>query len=501
MSRSASRAPLTLVRLDARSGSPLHRQIYDGLRDAIVAGRLAPGAQIAPARLIAAELAVSRETVSAALAQLRAEGYVEMRERSGTFVSTSIPDDLLTIHRRRVGAALPAITGAARARVQAPLVRREAVFGDARRLAGRGAPVRPFRTGLPAVEAFPWDVWARIISRRLKRSGRLLADYGDSRGFGPLRAAVAEYVAAARGVVCTAQQVIITNGAQQALDLVANLLLVPGDDVWVEDPGYPGVRRTLAAAQAQIVPIPVDADGISVTEGQRRAPLARMVYVTPSSQFPLGVTMSLARRLELLRWARETGAWVIEDDYDSEFRYSSRPISSLQGLSEGSPVIYVGTFSKTMFPSLRVGYLIAPRELIEPLAESRFTVDRHGPSLEQSALADFITEGHLPRHVRRMRVLYESRRDALIRAVDDLAPDVLELGSSDAGMKILAWLPPAAVDRTIAARGEAERLELTPLSDYAIARQPRGGLLLGYAAFRPTAIRQGIRTLADILRP
>jgi GntR family transcriptional regulator / MocR family aminotransferase len=231
----------------------------------------------------------------------------------------------------------------------------------------------------------------------------------------------------------------------------------------------------------------------------RRASSARMVYVTPSHQYPLGMTMSLARRLELLRWAREAGAWVVEDDYDSEFRYCSRPISSLQGLSEGGPVLYIGTFSKTLFPSLRLGYVIAPEPLVEAFADARFTIDRQSPPLEQAALADFMSEGHFPRHIRRMRLLYESRRNALIRAVNDVAPDLFELGPSDSGMKLVAWLPPGVSDRDVAARGEAERLELSPVSQYATHKLGRGGLVLGYAAFRSTALRQGIRTLASIV--
>jgi GntR family transcriptional regulator/MocR family aminotransferase len=492
--RSASRAPLTLVRIDAASGAPLHRQIYDGLRDAIVAGRLAPGAQLPPARVIAAELSVSRVTVATALSQLGAEGYVESRERSGTFVSTSIPDDLLTAHLRRRRLVQPL-----RPRMHTPAVRKEDRFGDETRFAARGGPPRPFRTGLPAVDAFPWDVWARLVARRLKRSGRELADYGDSRGYAPLRAAVASYVAAARGVTCTPAQVFITNGAQQALDLIGQVLLSPGDQVWLEDPGYPGARRAFHAAGAALVHVAVDDDGISVDDGRRRAPSARMVYVTPSHQYPLGMTMSLARRLELLRWAREARAWVVEDDYDSEFRYASRPIASLQGLSDGGPVLYVGTFSKTLFPSLRVGYVVAPEPLVEAFAGARFTLDRQSPTLEQAALADFMNEGHFPRHVRRMRLLYESRRNALIRAVNDIAPNLLELGPSDSGMKVVAWLPPGVSDRDVAARGEAERLELSPVSQYATNRLPRGGLVLGYAAFRSTALRHGVRVLASLV--
>ncbi len=373
------------------------------------------------------------------------------------------------------------------------------LVGQPRLVHGIGGSPRPFRTGLPAVDLFPYNTWARLLNRRVRKSGAALAAYGDSQGLARLRHAVAEYATTARGISCTQQQILITNGAQQAIDLLTTELIQPGERVWLEDPGYPGARRAMEAAGARVVPVPVDGEGISVEEGIRRAPDARLIYVTPSHQYPLGMTMSLPRRLELLSWARDSNAWVVEDDYDSEFRYGSRPIESLRGLSDGQRVLYVGTYSKTMFPSLRLGYLIAPEGLIARLTRSRFCADRHGPLLEQAALADFIADGNFPRHVRRMRVLYQARRDALCHAVAELPQGVLTLGPADGGLHVCAWLSPGVSDQEIARQGLAMRLELAPLSRYCMEPPSRGGLILGFAPFTPGSLRHGIRTLGNIL--
>ena len=498
MPRSAARAPLALIHLDPTARSPLFRQVFEGLRNAITDGRLRSGAQLPSARTLAAELLVSRQTVISALDQLRAEGYIESRQRAGTYVSHKLPDDLLHATRparsqRRAAPApvrLPTSLSARGARVeQSPI--ESHVYG-------RRLPARPFRNGLPALDAFPWTTWSRLVARRIRDGARTLGDYGDARGYARLRAAIAVHVALSRAVTCTADQVIVTTGAQQSLSLIATVLLSPGDTVWMEEPGYGRARLALRSAGVTLAPVGVDDEGLDVSAGIATAPGARAAYVTPSHQFPSGVTMSLGRRLALLQWAAREQAWIIEDDYDSEYRYSTRPITALQGLDEAQRVIYVGSFSKTMFPALRIGYLIVPSSLVDAFAMARFAMDRHNATIEQAALADFIEEGHFPAHLRKMRRLYGSRRDALVNAVDELIPS-LTLGPSHGGMHVLLPLPEGVDDRAVVTAGAARHLELSPLTAYSALPPLQGGLILGFSAFQPLALRTATAALAEII--
>jgi GntR family transcriptional regulator/MocR family aminotransferase len=488
--RITSSAPPTLVRLDLGSGIPLHRQIYDSLRDAIRSGRLPAGAAIPASRVLAQELAVSRNTTAAALAQLRAEGYLDVRPRSGTRVGRLLPDTLLTApgERARGTAAAP----------RHPALSRHGARLAALHPSTTSSP-RPFRYGVPALDAFPWHLWARLTSRRLRQSAAALTGYAGGTGFAPLREAIAGYVKAARGALCTPDQVIITNGAQQGLDLVARLLVDEGDPVWVENPGYPSARAAFAAVGAQIVSVPLDREGLDVRAGARRAPRARLVYTTPSRQYPVGVTMSAARRFELLRWAARADAWVVEDDYDSEFRYVSRPLACLQGLDDSGRVLYVGTFSKTLFPGLRLGYVIAPPALVPAFATARAVADWHSPAVEQAVLADFIRDGHFARHIRRMRVLYLARRDALLAALAGLGPNALEVADAGGGMQLLGWLPRGVNDRHVASLALAAGLEVAPLSAFATGPLRCGGLVLGYTEFTPAALATAVRRLRVVL--
>ena len=477
-----------LLPLDPQRVEPLYRQLYEALRVAVLSGRIAPGATLPSTRALAAELRVSRNTVLLAFDQLAAEGYLEGAARSGTRVARGFT----------AGSRPSPAPGAAAGGLLS--VRGRAIAGSPMPALSRGGSApRPFRAGVPALDAFPRALWARLTARRWRQGPAL--DYGDPSGFLPLREAVAEYVRAARGARCGADQVLVVSGSQQGVDLASRVLLDPGDEVWMEDPGYHGARIALLAAGATVVPVPVDDEGLAVEAGRRLAPRARVAYVSPSHQFPLGVTMSAARRLELLRWAAQAGAWVLEDDYDSEFRYDARPLASLQGMDEDGRVIYVGTFSKTLFPALRLGYLVVPEGLIDAFRAVRAAADRHSPTMDQAVLADFLAGGHFARHVRRMRRLYQERHDVLVAAIRDRLEGRLHARPSPAGMHLVGWLPPGADDLAASAAAASVGLEAAPLSWYSAGAPPsRGGLLLGWAGYAPAEIVEGVGRLAGVLR-
>jgi GntR family transcriptional regulator/MocR family aminotransferase len=497
--RTADAADLLVV-VDADSAMAMHRQVYEGLRSAIVEGRIAAGARLPSTRALAAELSVARNTVTAAFEQLRAEGYVAGRSGGGTRVRDVLPERLLRFSSR----ATPRPrtdrgAGQAAASASTPtLSRRGAALVEAARLfpAAEQGPAA-FRVGMPALDDFPVALWGRLVSHRWRSPPPL--GMSDPAGYAPLRRAVAAYVSAARGVRCAWEQVVIVNGSQHGLHLAARLLLDPGDEAWMEDPGYPGARSALLAAGARLVPVPVDADGLRVDEGRRRAPGARLAYATPSHQFPLGGTMSPRRRLELLAWAREAGAWVVEDDYDSEFRYSARPLPSLQGLDAHGRVLYLGTFSKTLFPALRLGYMVLPEGLVDAFAAARSLGDRHPPVVDQAVVADFLEEGHFARHLRRMRALYAERQQVLVEAARRELAGALDVPPDPAGMHLVGWLPPGADDVDAAGRAARHGVVVDALSPYCMEPPERPAVLLGYAAVRTPAIRLGVTRLAEAL--
>lgn len=489
--RGTLRHPTPFIALDPAHRDPLHRQLYGAIRTAIVSGRLPAGSRLPSTRALAAETGVSRVTVAAAFDQLRAEGYVEARTGAGTFVREGLPDDAL--HTRRPApkpkpAPLPAPPST------------PATTGTA-----------AFRIGLPALDLFPVAAWAKLSARRWRgmkgEEAERLLGYGYPMGFDPLRKAIADYVTLSRGVRCEPRQVIVTAGAQQALDLIARVLVRPGEAAWLEDPGYFGARETLAAAGAAIVPVPVDGEGLDVAAGEALEPAARLAYVSPSYQFPLGATMTMRRRLALLDWARRAGAWIVEDDYDGEFRYVGRPLASLQGLDaerSGLPgrVLYVGTFSKTLFPSLRIGYVIVPDALVDIFAAAKAAADRHTATVDQAVLADFIEEGHYARHVRRMRLVYAARQATLVEAAAAHLSRWLDVRPAPAGMHLVGWLRRGgAGDREMSEAAIAAGVYVTPLSSYRAApgQDDPGGLVFGYAGCSDATIRDGARRLGQAI--
>lgn len=490
----AGLTPLAMIEIAPTAPTPIYRQVYASLRAAILGGRLAPGATLPSTRTLSEALRISRTTVVAAFEQLIAEGYVEGRAGAGSFVARALPDDLLR----------PAPDPATRTRprtVGRALSQRGQLLAATPVLTARdeGRPIA-FRPGIPALDDFPFALWARLVARRYRHPPRELLAYGDPAGYRPLREAIAGYLRESRGVRCQPEQVLVTTGTQQAVDLIARILLDPGDAVWVEDPGYLAARGALRSAGATLAPVPVDEQGLDVVAGIARRPDAKMVYVTPSHQYPLGVTMSLQRRLALLEWAARADAWVLEDDYDSEFRYAGRPLAALQGLDTDGRVIYLGTFSKVMFPSLCLAYLVVPEDLIEPFTTSRALINRHLPSLEQAAVADFIVDGHFLRHIRRMRTLYAERQAALVAAARDELAGLLTVAPGEAGLHLVGWLNSGGDDRQAARRAGSHGVEAPALSPFCIEPPARPGLLLGYAAIPPPAIVAGARRLALALR-
>ena len=486
--------PFMATRLMA-GAAPLSRQLYDEIRAAIVQGRLGAGARLPSSRSLSVQLGVARNTVLLAFDQLVAEGYLEGRVGSGMRVADLRPEDALEARPQPVARA------PRRAARTSRLSRRGRMLATTLVTVARASgPLGAFRMGQPAIDEFPFPTWRRLAARFWTRPPRDLLTYGDPGGYVRLREAIAAHLRAARAVVCEPEQVIVVSGSQQALDLAARLLLDPGDAVWLEDPGYVGARGAFQAAGARVVPVPVDADGIDVARGIRMARGARVAYVSPSHQYPTGAVLARARRLALLEWARRRGAWILEDDYDSEFRYAGWPLESLQGIDGGERVLYVGTFSKVLLPSLRLGYLVVPRALVGAFRNARGLVDRQPPGPEQAALAAFLEEGHFVRHVRRMRVLYAERQAALVRAAERELASWVTVAPSPAGMHLVGRLRDGLDDRTASAAAEARGVEVAPLSRYAIRPRPAArGLLFGYAAFDPRVIRTGVRALAETL--
>jgi GntR family transcriptional regulator/MocR family aminotransferase len=429
-----------------------------------------------------------------AFTQLVSEGYLESTTGSGTRVSSTLPDHLLTARPEHEPANHPPP---------------EPRLSQSGQLISGVPPVpitswrRPvaFYPGIPAYELFPATVWRRLLVRHWSDGrNRALLDYGDPGGYAPLREAIADYLRTSRRVSCDADQVIVVGGSQQGLDLAARVLLDPGDSVWVEDPGYPGARSVLAVAGARLVPVPVDQDGLNVEEGLRCCSGPRLAYVTPSHQFPLGHTMSLTRRLRLLDWAASAEAWIVEDDFDAEFRYSGRPLPALQGLDDNGRVIYTGSFSKSLFPSLRVGYLVVPRALIDVFLTARALTDRHRPTLDQAVLADFLTEGHFLRHLRRLRAAYAQRQEVLLECLDKHLRDMVSVSADAAGTHLIAWLPNEVSDSRISDLAAEDDMSAPPLSHWAIERTEMNALVLGYTGFNVPTIRYRAKQLAELIR-
>ena len=477
---------LSGIRLDARQG--LARQLYEGLRERILDGRLQSGTRLPASRDLAALLGISRNTVTRAFDQLYAEGYVEGRIGDGTYVA-----ELSTASRPAPAVQAKAATSEALQRLQAHHLSRPLI-----------GPPRAFRVGVPAFDLFPFETWARLSARFWRKPSPARLGYGDPAGDWQLRELIAAYLRNSRGLHCDPAQVIVTCGAQQAISLCAQLLVEPGDRVAIENPGYRAAGHAFAVAGAQLAGIPVDAEGLD-TAALEQAGDCRQVYVTPSHQYPTGVTLSLARRLELLDWAERHDGWIVEDDYDGEYRYSGTPLAPLAALDRQGRVLYVGTFCKIAFPALRLGYLVLPPALVESFARRRALDMRHSEIGTQAVMAEFIAAGHFQRHIRRMRAAARSRRDALLAGWPVDIPGCAPMPAVEAGLHLCVRVDSLARERELIAAAEGAGVELNGLSSYWLpGEEPpvdnRAGLVLGFAAVPEAEIAKALAALRKAWR-
>ena len=471
------------VALDPKAPETLTAQLARELRRLALSGGMAAGAKLPSSRALAQRLDVSRNTVAAAFDLLGAEGYVETRQGGGTFLTAACAE--ATLGTGTPGdAAAPGLSARGRALRGATT-----------------APIGPplvFTPGVPALDAFPLEEWRQLLARSGRRLGREALWLADPRGWPPLRQAIAQHLGPARGVSCDPDQIIVLASARQAVDLAARMVADPGDAAWVEEPGYGETRAALIAAGLAPAPVPVDEEGLDVAAGIALAPKARLACVTPSHQYPLGAVMSLKRRLALIDWARQAGALIIEDDYDGEFRYGGKPLTALYGLDGGDRVIYVGSFSKSMFPSLRLAYMVAPAALADAFTAARSQLDGHAAALGQAALAEFMASGSFGAHIRRMRALYQARQQALLAHARPSLDGAVTLGPSGAGLHLVGQLADGIDDRALVAQvtGAAP----APLSRYYAGPARRSGLILGYAGWDEPALAAGIQALARAIR-
>lgn len=457
------------MRLASPSTVTLAQRLYQALREWIHSGELGAGSALPSSRQLARELKLGRNTVLSAIERLTAEGFLEARPGAGVFVAEWRP-----------GSTVPMPVSLASTSDTGPMLscRGERILDFSAGLSDRYTAFAP---GVPALDQFPRERWQRLLRRHYQQAPLEWHDYQHQGGVPALREALCDYLRLSRSVRCRPDRIVITQGAQQGFELVARLMADVGDAIWLEEPGYGGAQSCFVSAGLEPVPVPVDEEGMNLEALPARLAPPRLIYVTPSHQYPSGVTMSLKRRVALLEAARRHGAWILEDDYDSEFRYASAPIASLQGLVDNGPVIYVGTFSKVLYPGLRLGYLVLPEALVEPFKRANARLHREGQYAVQSALAAFISEGHFARHVARMRELYRRRQAALRAALAPAVAKGLSLSAGQAGMHLVAKLGSFEIETALVAQAREANILLSPLSRFYLETPAHPGLVLGYA--------------------
>lgn len=481
-------ADLYAFRVDRKGDTPLFRQIYAQMRGAILSRALRAGAKLPSSRELALRLKVSRTAVVAAYEQLLAEGYVTGKIGAGTYIAADLPEPFAGTRARQ--RKRPAPAGKAAASPARPV-------GETVDVTFHSEP-RPFNLGRTLLDARTVDLWRKLTARSLRAFGAEHLGYGDPRGTTALRGHICDYLRAARAVRCDPEQIVITGGTQHAIDLVIRTLAGPDSEAWVEDPGYPLTRLALTAAGITVHAVPVDERGIDVEAGKRLAPRARAVFVTPSHQFPTGVQLAMPRRLELLAWAREAGAWIVEDDYASEFRYGGRPLASLQGLDDGERVIYIGTLNKALFPGLRLGYAVLPPALLRPFATARYLMDRQPSTLCEAVMTDFMAEGHFAAHIRRMRAAYQDQRDTLVTALRRRLGDHLSVDPPDQGMHLVAYLRRGLSDVAIENAARDHGVIVRAMSRMYVAAPARSALMFGFSGYPRQTIGPAVARLAKV---
>lgn len=469
--------------------------LYEALRLAIVSGQLLPGARLPSTRDLARSYAIARLTAIAAFEQLAAEGYIVARQGAGTFVRSQLPDMYLSRPRAKFDEAQSPQQSS-----EPILSRRGATLANSSFPIDSLQSIKPLSPHLPDLGSFPWDEWTRVLAHSSRRLRPIDHAGGDALGYAPLRQAIADYLTTARGVRCTADHIMIVSGTQQSVDLVARLLLNPGDRVLMEDPGYPGAERLFVAQGAKPTPVPVDEEGMRACPPTARFTHARLAYLTPAHQAPTGAALSLSRRHALLTWAHDHGSWILEDDYDSEYRYVGQPLPAMQGLDRNARVLHAGSFGKTLFPALRLGYLVLPPTLVPSFAAARSLTDRYAPIEPQAALATFINSGRYARHLRCMRQIYGERRSILVEEVTRRFDGILTFGGDSAGLETIAWLPSSWNDQNVAQRAQSSGIGVESISQrYLSDKYRRPGLLMGFAATPPAAIRKAVERLGTMV--
>jgi GntR family transcriptional regulator/MocR family aminotransferase len=486
-------ALLAGIRIDPGSSRPIATQLYAGLRDLMLSGAIATGTRLPATRTLAVDLGISRTTVIDAFERLLAEGLIISRVGSGTFVS-----DILDKERPRPAAAADRQP----AQQKEPQLARAMGWAIANFTQRERLPhcPRAFVTALPAFDAFPMAQWARVAAKHWRGTREEVMGYGEPFGHSRLREAIANHLRGNRGITCTKDQIFVVGGAQQAFYLIGAALLNPGDRVWFENPGAIGARNSLIACGADLVPVPVDKDGMRVEDGLKQSPEFRLAFVTPSHQQPLGHIMSLERRFALLHAAERAGAWIIEDDYDGEFFFGRQPIPTLKSVDRTGLVIYVGTFSKSLFPALRLGFMLVPEPLVETFRRISTSFIQGVPTSPQAMVAEFIDEGYFATHIRRMRNVYAERHATLLEEAHRQLGDLLKIMPAESGLHTIGKLPARIAERAATEAAAAEGVVVSPIARFSIMPTENNGLVLGFGAVNPREIREGIARLAPVLR-
>lgn len=468
--------------LARQSRVPIRNRLYHVLKTAIIDGRLASLAKLPSSRELATTLKIGRNTVTHAYEQLHAEGYLITRHGSGSFVAKIDPHQKAPFSKTKSSSAAR----------RSPLKNQtELDYSDP-----RYPRLQPLMSGSPDLDLFPREDWIRIYNRYIRRSSYSILHYGHDIGYKPLRDAIATHLAAYRGVTCDSDQILILCGSQQGIDLCAQILCRQEDIAIIENPTYDGIRHSLRHRRINVAPIDVDHDGLIVSKVATTAPNARLAIITPSHQFPIGARLSAARRFELIRWANESGSWILEDDYDSEYRYAGQPIQAMQGIDNTGRVLYLGSFSKSLFPDLRIGYLVLPSNLVDRFAEVRSINAGSPPVALQATLATFMEEGRYHKHLRKTRKAYQAKRDYLIGRIERYCGDAIEIGPVDGGMHLTVFLKIDRSDRAISERARELGFAFPPLSRYASKPLKRGGFVLGFSSYSEQQIENAVRGLA-----